>query len=80
MSQGVKVKKLEALCQFSISKEFNRIFKMNNALSSKKELNKEKCSFCGSDKKVNKLKSMLICTDCIKEVKQVKKFMSTRGA
>lgn len=49
---------------------------MNMVSPSKKELHSGNCSFCGSDKKLNKLKSMLICKDCISEIKEVKKFIS----
>lgn len=76
MTQGIIVSKLEAIGRLVIPKEFRSIFKKNTVLSSKKELHNFKCSFCGSDKKLNNLKSMLICKDCMKEVKQVKKFMS----
>lgn len=76
MTQGIIVNKLEAICRLVIPKEFRRIFKMNRVSPYNKELHSGNCSFCGSGKKLNKLKSMLICKDCMKEVKQVKKFMS----
>lgn len=76
MTQGIIVSKLEAIGRLVIPKDFRLIFKMNRVSPYKKELHSGNCSFCGSDKKLNKLKSMLICKDCMKEVKQVKKFMS----
>lgn len=76
MTQGIIISKLEAIGRLVIPKEFRIILKMNMVSPSKKELHSGNCSFCGSDKKLNKLKSMLICKDCMKEVKQVKKFMS----
>lgn len=76
MTQGIIISKLEAIGRLVIPKEFRSILKMNMVSPSKKELHSGNCSFCGSDKKLNKLKSMLICKDCMKEVKQVKKFMS----
>lgn len=48
---------------------------MNKMSQSKKELHSGSCSFCGSDKELNKFKSMVICKDCISEMKEVKKFM-----
>lgn len=76
MTQGIIISKLEAIGRLVIPKEFRSILKMNMVSPSKKELHSGNCSFCGSDKKLNKFKSMLICKDCMKEVKQVKKFMS----
>lgn len=76
MTQGIIISKLEAIGQLVIPKEFRSTLKMNRVSPSKKELHSGNCSFCGSDKKLNKFKSMLICKDCMKEVKQVKKFMS----
>ncbi|MFR3497982.1 MAG: hypothetical protein ACLTT7_03035 [Paraclostridium bifermentans] len=75
MTQGIIVSKLEAIGRLVIPKEFMSILKTNRVSPSKKELHSGNCSFCGSDKKLNELKSMLICKDCMKEVKQVKKFM-----
>lgn len=48
---------------------------MDRVSPSKKELNSSNCSFCRYDKKLNELKSMLICKDCMNEIKVVKKFM-----
>ncbi|GAA0102825.1 hypothetical protein UT300012_35400 [Paraclostridium bifermentans] len=76
MTQGIIISKLEAIGRLVIPKEFRSTLKMNRVSPSKKELHSGNCSFCGSDKKLNKFKSMLICKDCMKEVKQVKKFMS----
>lgn len=75
MTQGIIVSKLEAIGRLVIPKEFRITFKKNTVLPSKKELHNCKCSFCGSDKKLNELKSMLICKDCMSEIKEVKKFM-----
>ncbi|MBS6509297.1 MAG: hypothetical protein KH369_13940 [Paraclostridium bifermentans] len=76
MTQGIIVSKLEAIDRLVIPKDYRSIFKMNRMSPSKKVLHIGNCSFCGSDKKLNKLKSMLICKDCISEMKEVKKFMS----
>lgn len=76
MTQGIIISKLEAISRLVIPKEFRSTLKMNRVSPSKKELHSGNCSFCGSDKKLNKLKSMLICKDCISEMKEVKKFMS----
>ena len=76
MTQGIIISKLEAIGRLFIPKEFMSTLKINKMSPSKKELHSGNCSFCGSYKKLNNLKSMLICKDCMKEVKQVKKFMS----
>lgn len=76
MTQGIIISKLEAIGRLVIPKEFRSILKMNMVSPSKKELHSGNCSFCGSDKQLNKLKSMLICKDCISEMKEAKKFMS----
>jgi hypothetical protein len=76
MTQGIIISKLEAIGLLVIPKEFRSTLKINKMSPYKKELHNGNCSFCGSDKKLNKFKSMLICKDCMKEVKQVKKFMS----
>lgn len=75
MTQGIIVSKLEAIGRLVIPKEFRSILKMNRVSPSKK-LHSGNCSFCGSYKKLNNLKSMLICKDCISEMKEVKKFMN----
>lgn len=76
MTQGIIISKLEAIGRLVIPKEFKSTLKINKMSPSKKELHSGNCSFCRSDKKLNKLKSMLICKDCISEMKEVKKFMS----
>lgn len=76
MTQGIITSKLEAIGRLVIPKDFSSTLKINKMSQSKKELHSGNCSFCGSDKKLNKLKSMLICKDCISEIKEVKKFMS----
>lgn len=76
MTQGIIISKLEAIGRLVIPKEFRSTLKINKISQSKKELHSGNCSFCGSDKKLNKLKSMLICKNCISEMKEVKKFMS----
>lgn len=76
MTQGIIISKLEAIGRLVIPKEFRSTLKINKMSPSKKELHSGNCSFCGSYKKLNNLKSMLICKDCISEMKEVKKFMS----
>lgn len=76
MTQGIIISKLEAIGRLVIPKEFRSTLKINKISPSKKELHSGNCSFCGSDKKLNKLKSMVICKYCISEMKEVKKFMS----
>lgn len=76
MTQGIIISKLEAIGRLVIPKEFMSTLKINKMSPSKKELHSGNCSFCGSYKKLNNLKSMLICKDCISEMKEVKKFMS----
>lgn len=76
MTQGIIISKLEAIGRLVIPKEFRSTLKINKMSPSKKELHSGNCSFCGSDKKLNKFKSMLICNDCISEMKEVKNFMS----
>ncbi len=75
MIQGIIISKLEAIGRLVIPKEFRSTLKMNRVSPSKK-LHSGNCSFCVSDKKLNKLKSMLICKDCVIEIKEVKKFMN----
>ena len=65
MTQGIIISKLEAIGRLVIPKEFRRIFKMNRVSPYNKELHSGNCSFCGSYKKLNKLKSMVICKFCI---------------
>ncbi|MDO7204647.1 hypothetical protein Q5M85_11215 [Paraclostridium bifermentans] len=72
MTQGIIISKLEAIGRLVIPKEFMSTLKINKMSPSKKELHSGNCSFYGSYKKLNNLKSMLICKDCISEMKEVK--------
>ncbi|WP_290063096.1 hypothetical protein [Paraclostridium bifermentans] len=76
MTQGIIISKLEAIGRLVIPKGVRSTLKMNMVSPSKKELHSGNCSFCGSDKKLNKLKSMLMCKDCVSEITEVKKFMN----
>ncbi|MCU9807388.1 hypothetical protein LEQ06_03860 [Paraclostridium sp. AKS46] len=75
MTQGIIISKLEAIGRLVIPKEFRSTLKISRVSPSKKVLHSSNCSFCGSDKKLNEFKSMLICKDCMNEIKEVKKFM-----